>query len=216
MVSFPIPRHRPSEQIATLLAARRRSEIDAPDLPRAAVLALLYERAGDDHVVLTVRSHQVEHHKGQISFVGGVLDPEDGSLEMTALRESAEEIGIDARQVTILGKLDDLITVSNFLVTPFVGRISYPFRYSISNVEVAQLLEVPVPDLLAPGCFSAAPRPIPQEGRLTPGISYEWRGHIIWGATGGMLQQLLEVAYAPGAAPRIRAASVSERARTAP
>ncbi len=216
MASLPIPRHRPPDEIAALLAARRRNEIEAPHLPRAAVLALLYERAGDDHVVLTVRSHQVDHHKGQISFVGGVLDPEDSSLQTTALRESAEEIGIDASQVTILGRLDDLITVSNFLVTPFVGRISYPFRYAISNVEVAQLLEVPVPDLLAPGCFSAAPRPIPQEGRLTPGVSYEWRGHVIWGATGGMLQQLLEVAYVLGTAPRIRAASVSERTRTAP
>lgn len=200
MAPSPIPRHRSPDEIAALLAARRRSEIEAPHLSRAAVLALLYERSGEDHVVLTVRSHHVEHHKGQISFAGGVLDPEDGSLEMTALRESAEEIGIDTSQVTILGKLDDLITVSNFLVTPFVGRISYPFRYSISNVEVAQLLEVPVPELLAPGCFSAAPRPIPREARLTPGISYEWRGHVIWGATGGMLQQLLEVAYAPASA----------------
>lgn len=201
MVSFPITHYRSSDEIAAVLAARRRAAIDAPDLPRAAVLALLYERAGDDHVVLTVRSHQVEHHKGQISFVGGVFDAQDGSLEATALRESAEEIGIDSGQVTILGQLDDLITVSNFLVTPFVGRISYPFRYAISSVEVAQLLEVPVSDLLAPGCFSAGPRPIPQEGRLTPGISYAWDGHLIWGATAGMLRQLLEVAYAPGAAP---------------
>lgn len=200
MVSLPIPHHRPSDEIATLLAARPRHEIEAPDLARAAVLALLYEHRGEDHVVLTVRSHQVEHHKGQISFAGGVLDPQDGSLEATALRESAEEIGIDPGQVKILGKLDDLITVSHFLVTPFVGRISYPFRYSISDIEVAQLLLVPVPDLLAPGCFSAAPRPIPPEGRLTPGVSYEWQGHIVWGATAAMLQQLLEVAYGPATA----------------
>ncbi len=70
----------------------------------AAILVLIYDRDGEAHIVFTERTHQVEHHKGQISFAGGARDDDDDSLESTALRETAEEIGVRPEDVEINGQ----------------------------------------------------------------------------------------------------------------
>jgi 8-oxo-dGTP pyrophosphatase MutT (NUDIX family) len=182
------------------LDARTPLHLDEPSLARAAVLLPLYDSNGEPHVLFTVRSELVEHHKGQISFPGGAHDPGDGNLAHTAIRETFEEIGVAMEHVEIMGQLDEMITVSNFLVRPFVGRITQPgpYPFAHSEIEVAEILEVPLAHLRNEANVIVEPRVY--QGREIMAYSYRFRHHLIWGATARILKQfldLLEPADAP-------------------
>jgi 8-oxo-dGTP pyrophosphatase MutT (NUDIX family) len=182
-----------------LIHIRRRLEGHAPAcidelaMPRAAVLLPLYERDGELHVLFTRRSELVEHHKGQISFPGGAHDASDRDLQHTATRETWEEIGVDEGHIDLVGQLDEMITVSNFLVRPFVGRITVPgpYPFSHSEIEVAEILEVPLAHLQDATNTVAELREY--QGRDVMMYSYAWREHLIWGATARILRQFLEL-----------------------
>ena len=181
------------EQIRARLAACEPAYIEDDSLARAAVLLPLYESAGDTHVLFTVRSELVEHHKGQISFPGGMLDASDPDLWSTAVRETWEEIGIARDHVERIGQLDEMITISNFLVRPFVGRITEPGPYPFvhSEVEVAEILEVPLRHLQDARNVLAEMRTY--QGREIEAYSYRFGEHLIWGATARILKQFLDL-----------------------
>ena len=186
------------QHIRDALASYRPRRIERDGLPRAAVLVPLYETDGAPHVLLTLRTETVEHHKGQISFPGGARDPGDVDLQMTALRETEEEIGLLREHVEVIGQLDDIITVSDFLVSTYVGRVSSPAPYPFapSAIEVAELLAVPLPHLHEPSTLNAAPAPWRDpdgRSRLVPPPSYRFGEHLIWGATARVLRQFLEL-----------------------
>lgn len=158
----------------------------------AAVLVLVYEHEGRHHVVFQKRTYMVKDHKGQISFPGGGADEGDPDLVFTALRETHEEIGVDPADVEVLGRLDDMVTVSNFRVTPYVGWLArYPYRWRFSHEEVAYLLEVPVDHLLHPDTLIPDRRVI--NGREVVLPSYQFEDELIWGATARMLTNFLDV-----------------------
>lgn len=167
--------------------------IDDPTAEPAAVLILLYRRDGEPHVLFTERTHQVEHHKGQISFPGGAADDDDDSLETTALRETYEEVGVRPEDVEIIGQLDDMITISNFRVTPYVGILKtnseYPFV--LNEREVAEVVQVPLSHLLDERNMELEVRQHQGREVLVPAYTYD--GHRIWGATARMLRQFLEL-----------------------
>ncbi len=178
------------------LASYQPRRIERDGLPRAGVLIPIYEEEGVLHIILQVRTELVEHHKGQISFPGGAEDPGDTSLLMTALRESEEEIGLKRGDVEIFGQLDDIVTISNFIVSPYVGRVTAPapYPFATSEIEVAELLAVPMPHLLGPPGLNT--EPAPWRDRMVPPPSYTFGEHVIWGATGRILQQFLELTRA--------------------
>jgi 8-oxo-dGTP pyrophosphatase MutT (NUDIX family) len=179
------------EQLRTALSAHTPRRIERDGFLRAAVLIPLYERDGDHHVLLQVRTELVEHHKGQISFPGGAEDEGDIDLMMTALRETEEEIGLQREDVDVLGQLDDLVTISDFVVTPYVGLVTRPAPYPFapSGYEVAELLEVPMAHLLRPDALNTTPVAW-RDGEVPP-PSYSYGHHVIWGATGRLLQTFL-------------------------
>ncbi|MFN2230957.1 MAG: NUDIX hydrolase, partial [Anaerolineae bacterium] len=123
-------------RVRAVLANRSRHTLSDSSLTCAAVLIPLLFREGEWCVLVTQRTQHVEHHKGQISFPGGACDPEDASLEATALREVHEEIGLPSEALEILGALDDLQTITDFAVTPFVGVIRQPAAYRLNPAEV--------------------------------------------------------------------------------
>lgn len=158
----------------------------------AAVLVLLYEHEGRPHVVFQKRTDKVDAHKGQISFPGGGRDPEDVELLHTALRETHEEIGVHPDHVDVLGQLDDIKTISNFLVTPYVGWLErYPYEWRFSEHEVAYLIEAPVDHLLDPANYVPDRRII--GGREVEMPSYRFGDDLIWGATARMLTNFLDL-----------------------
>lgn len=179
------------DQVRKILNTRDRSIIEQPSLARAAVLVPLFKKGENCHIVFTKRSDNVRYHKGEISFPGGVFDEKDLELQQTALREAFEEIGLKENDVQIIGVLDDIITVTQFIVTPFVGLFPYPYTFKLSPIEIAELIEVPLSALLDEDCFSE--REIIRGTRKEVVLAYQYENHIIWGATARILKQFLDL-----------------------
>ena len=173
------------------LAAEPANSSVPDDLTPAAVLMPLLIKDDELHILFTKRTQTVKAHKGQISFPGGVCDPEDESLLYTALREAREEIGMKSEDVEILGALDPITTVTTgFLIHTFVGFIPYPYPFQPSGREVAEILIVPFHYLAddthwSKRTFSAKHQPF--EAYF---ISYGER--IIWGATARILKSFFD------------------------
>lgn len=161
--------------------------------PRTAAAVLVGIRAGaTPTVVLTRRNEQLRTHAGQVSFPGGRVDARDADAVATALRESAEEIGLDPRAAEPLGFLDCFDTVSGYCVTPVVARIAAAAALRPNPAEVAEVFEVPLAFLLDPERlhtvtmdYRGRPR------RIHEFEPYAGEGHRIWGATAAMLFNLM-------------------------
>ena len=156
----------------------------------AAVLALVIE-APEPGLLFTERSAELHRHPGEVSFPGGLREPEDADLRTTALRETAEEIGLDPALPDVLGALPSVHTVvSSIVVTPFVGVVTSLPPLRVSEDEIARILTVPVRVLAA----TEERRELDLGGaRRWTGWTYPVAGSTIWGATGAMLHDLLDV-----------------------
>ena len=157
----------------------------------AAVFLLLYPKNGEYCILLNVRTQEVEHHKGEISFPGGGKDPEDGDFLDTALRETHEEMGISPEDITLLGELDDVATRSNFGVRVFVGTMPYPYPFKPHAREIAEVLEVPISELLDPANRREEVRWM--NGQNSTAYCYAYGEHLIFGATAQIVTQFLEL-----------------------
>lgn len=184
------------ERIRKLLRAYEPQEVErATHVHPAGVLLLIFEHGGEPHVVFQKRTDRVDAHKGQISFPGGGMDPEDPDILFTALRETHEEIGVAPHHVDVLGRLDDMVTISNFRVTPYVGWLAhYPYGWTFSEEEVAYLLEVPLSHLLDEANYVPDRRIVNGREYLLP--SYQFGPDLIWGATARMLTNFLDLVRA--------------------
>ena len=159
----------------------------------AGVLVPIIEEVGILSVLLTKRTDMVEHHKGQISFPGGSVDEEDGSVKETALREAQEEIGLQRKDVEILGRLDDTLTlISSFIVHPFVGFVPYPYNFSINRIEVERLINVPL-SVFNTKSSGAESNSVEFEGMTNQSQSYSYNGDLIWGATAKIMQNFMNI-----------------------
>ena len=183
-----------AEKISTILQSRTPSVLEEERFKPAAVLVPIQERTDGDYLVLTQRAAMLSSHRGQVAFPGGRLDREDSGPLAAALRESQEEIGIHPRDVRVLGQLDQVTAASNYLVTPFVGVIPFPYEFHLNPAETTAVFSVPVSALLDPGCLSVEPRYFPP-GRRDPIYHFHYEGWDIWGATARIITQLLELAY---------------------
>ncbi|MCK6564875.1 MAG: CoA pyrophosphatase [Dehalococcoidia bacterium] len=181
------------DALRAALAAYEPQPIEAePGTPLAAVLLLLYEHRSQVHVIFQKRTDHVETHKGQVSFPGGMKDPGDRDLVHTGLRETHEEIGVLPADVEVLGQLDDILTLSRFRVTPYVGWLQrYPYEWRFSHFEVDYLLEVGLDHLRRPETLVPDRRII--NGREIVLPSYQYREDLIWGATARMLTNFLDL-----------------------
>jgi len=179
------------QKLKEALAQRQKVFITDGDLVPSAVLIPLFVKEGEHHLIFTQRTDKVKAHKGQISFPGGAYEKEDAGLLETALRESAEEIGLDPADVELLGEIDDIPTVSGFVISPFVGFIPWPYSFKLDPVEVDSIIEVPIPTLLNIDCR----RPDSQNSWIgaVASYSYYYQDDVIWGATARILYQFLGI-----------------------
>lgn len=177
------------QQITSFFVDFQQKTLQRPHLRKAAVLMLFYPRNGELYTILTKRTQDVEHHKGQISFPGGSQDGRDGDLVETALRESEEEIGLPRKTVNVLGKYHEYETPSGFAVTPVVAIADVLPPLSPHAVEVAEILEVPLSlflDTRNERVEQRAPFGVPLDVYF-----YRFGPHEIWGATAAILRSFL-------------------------
>ena len=151
----------------------------------AAVLVPLVNRPDGLTLLLTQRSAHLPDHAGQISFPGGRVEPADRNIAEAALRETAEEVGLAADRIDILGELARYETVTGFSVTPVVGWVEPPFTLAPDPVEVAEAFEVPLSFVLDPANQQRHFRMLGELRRDFWAIPY--RDRYIWGATAAML-----------------------------
>lgn len=155
------------------------------DLTPAAVLVPIVVRASGLTVLLTQRTAHLRDHAGQVSFPGGRCEDSDATPVETALREAWEEVGIERRQVEVIGRLPEYCTGTGFRVTPVVGLVTPPLNLRLDDFEVAEAFEPPLDFLL--DARNHQRRQIEVRGALREYWAMPWEGYFIWGATAGML-----------------------------
>jgi 8-oxo-dGTP pyrophosphatase MutT (NUDIX family) len=159
----------------------------------AAVLVGLVSRGTGWHLLLTRRTDALRHHAGQVSFPGGRIEPHDADAIAAALRESHEEIGLEAVQVLPVGFLDPLCTITGFRVLPLVAVVDAEYVPHPDPAEVAEVFEVPLDYVLDPGNLGSREIIAPQDGRPRRVLEFVERGEPgqrIWGATASILLNL--------------------------
>ncbi len=158
-------------------------------LKPASVLVPVIRRPHELTVLLTQRSEKLRSHKGQISFPGGRREDSDESAAHAALREAHEEVGLDPASVEVIGYLDDYPTVTRYRVTPVVGMLPPP-QLKLDQSEVAEAFEVPLSLLLREDSYER--KVFSRSGLNVPFFEINHEGRRIWGATAGMLWNLMQ------------------------
>jgi len=179
-------------------------------LKHSAVLILILNNSDSYSLVLTQRTRKMKHHSGEISFPGGRHDPDtDKDMIETALRECEEEIGINKDDVEILGQLDDVPTMTGYVITPVVGKIDngHP-KFIRSEIEVEQIFTIPITFFLDPKNYREQSMRV--EGKKFPIFMFDYyfesKLNTIWGATAHILVDYLKKIhqYNPSSLPYTR------------
>jgi 8-oxo-dGTP pyrophosphatase MutT (NUDIX family) len=178
------------EHIRDRLAALRPRILTEGFSREAAVLMPVFEWEHEYHFLLTRRTEEVQTHKGQISFPGGMREGEE-ELAETALRETFEEVGIEPGQIEILGRFHDYVSITRFRVTPFAGFIHGPFTTKPHIHEVAEVLQVPFRIFRDPSRLRI-------EKNIYSGLEpnvyfYSYGTHQVWGLTARIIKEFFEM-----------------------
>ena len=155
----------------------------------AAVLIPLTILDGEWKVLYTRRTDHVDSHKGQVSFPGGAVEPNDLNLTQTALRETFEEIGLQPNHIEILGQLPKRRTVSNFHVTPIIGMFESPYEFRPNRFEVQRIFTVPLRWLANSANYISYT--YDETSNLVFKYS-EYNGEIVWGITAKITLDLIK------------------------
>ena len=175
----------------TAHGAARMVALHGRPLRAAAVLVPIILRENGPTVLFTQRASHLADHAGQVSFPGGSVEKHDTDAADTALRETLEETGLARHHVEVVGHLDTRATISGFIVTPVVGLVTPPFELDPDPFEVEEIFEVPVSDMVHPDAFSK--EIVERHGEIYHYDEMRWQNWRIWGTTGSMLKNLMDV-----------------------
>jgi 8-oxo-dGTP pyrophosphatase MutT (NUDIX family) len=168
------------------------AETVTDELQESAVIVPVINPAEEPRLLFTKRAEHLSNHPGQMSFPGGRREREDIDLEATAKREAREEVGLQADEINFVGRLDDIRTVTEFSVRPFVATI--PDReYEPGDDEVAEVAPLSVAALTDLDNYDSEHRDHPYYGEIRLHY-FRVDGYVVWGATARILVQFLDLA----------------------
>jgi 8-oxo-dGTP pyrophosphatase MutT (NUDIX family) len=155
---------------------------------RAAVLMPLIWHENQWCILFTKRTETLPHHKGQISFPGGMYENEDKNMHETALRETEEELGISRDTIQTLGRMDDFAAISGVIISPYVGILLWPQRLNLSVDEVSHVIIMPANWLANPANCEE------REYMGHSDVVYyrPYQGEVLWGITARLTRDFLE------------------------
>jgi len=160
----------------------------------AAVLIPLFLKSDQWHMLFTRRNEKLSEHGGQVAFPGGMTSEGDPNPETTALREAQEEIGLHPRDVQILGRMHDFLTITNYRVTPVIGVIPWPYQFHLAENEVSAIFSIPISWLNDPDNYEVRIRNLPHPHPPIKVIYFcPYQGHTLWGASAKFTLALLEI-----------------------
>jgi len=177
------------DDIHAFFSSFQRKEVRDHTLTSAGVLVPLLMKERELCVLLTQRTEEVAHHKGQISFPGGMKEENDATLLETALREAEEEIGLHRNDVEVLGILSDFWTPSGFCITPVVCFLPRIPQFFPNRAEVSGIFDVPLSFFLHPHNERVEQRN--RAGVIADVYFYQYGTYEIWGATANILRTFL-------------------------
>jgi 8-oxo-dGTP pyrophosphatase MutT (NUDIX family) len=182
MPDTPLPRRLPDTYVRERLAAPESDWRTEDDLRDSAVLLVLVEKDGVDHVLYNVRRDDLPAHAGQVCFPGGAHHGDEDAVTC-ALRETREEVGLPEESLAVVARLPDRVSIAGYLVAPFVARLDRPRAYAPDAAEVADVFEVPLPALLERDRWRF--RSLEHRRARFRDIPYfDWDGYTVWGLTG--------------------------------
>jgi 8-oxo-dGTP pyrophosphatase MutT (NUDIX family) len=199
MMPYPFPDRRSYAEVKGRAFAAEVDPRAKPGAPaavkdiclKAGVMLLLYPRDGSWHLPLILRTNTVMHHKDQIGFPGGQLEPGEDFVQ-AALRETWEELGVAPKRLRVIGELTPLyIQPSNFCIYPVVAAADGPVAFTPHPDEVAEIIEVPIDHMMDPRNVRKEKWTIRGEIRNVP--FYAYKDHKIWGATAMVLAEFLDI-----------------------
>ncbi len=147
------------------------------------------------HILMIHRSaNRSDPHSSQVGFPGGGVHPTDNDAEMTALRETEEELAIRTTDVHLLGRLNDYLTITNYRVTPIIGIIPWPYPIIPDKREVTRAFTIPLSWLADPDNYEKRYRELPQPYGSIPVIYYnQFRGETLWGVSARIMIGLINL-----------------------
>ena len=161
----------------------------------AAVLVGIVAHPDGATVLLTRRASHLRDHSGQVAFPGGKIDRGDASPLDAALREAAEEIGLERGRVAPLGYLPPYLTSTGFRILPLVALVEPGFALTVNRDEVDIAFEVPLAFLMTEANHQRHARE--WKGSVRHYYAMPYGEHYVWGVTAGILRTLYERLYAP-------------------
>lgn len=161
---------------------------------RAAVLVPMFREAGEWRLLFIRRAEQAgDRHSGEVAFPGGHLKPGETSAT-AALREAREEVALPPAQVRLLGSLPRYRTLSNYRVTPWIGRIPWPQPLHPEPAEVSRIFSIPLAWLADPTHHLIRHRELPELGMKVPVVYFdEYQGELLWGVSARITLSLIQV-----------------------
>jgi 8-oxo-dGTP pyrophosphatase MutT (NUDIX family) len=180
--------------LARLAAAAGQMHVPVPLRPAAhggrpaAVLVLFGDGDAGPDLLFVRRSAALRQHPGQPAFPGGAIDEADGGPVRAALREAAEETGIDPAAVRVVAVMPELyIWRSDFRVTPVLGWWHTPGPVAPGDpAEIDVVRRIPVAELADPANRLTVAYPGGQRG-----LAFRAGGLLIWGFTALLTDQVL-------------------------
>lgn len=163
----------------------------------SAVLAILVEIGGLDHLVFNRRRDDLPYHAGEVCFPGGAREGDEDAIDC-ALRETCEEMGLERDDIEVLGRMPERVSIAGFTVVPFVARLAGPRTYRLAEDEVAEAFEIPLPELLRDELWGFRETSHPR-ARFRRVPCFRFGDRLVWGLTGIMLRDFvtLVMGYAP-------------------